>query len=301
MEKTHAMLPRRLPVWQDAVMAVDLTRPCPDDAHRLGLWLPEAEFVMTVQQTRRLFVYMGNWLRHRCAILSTLDGPARYAPPRPGWWRTLLARFPKSPNDRDGDKPGEKKRRKEKDEACDFFTELLGEPISVYAPIPNAFVWRGVTVSETLLETGQLEDYLPRLQEIGWELAEVGFRVELFELDRFHVPERLQNSDAFEQRRRELLAEVFGDGHHLFPSLPPANGLFSMPDIHRRAACLDALRRLLCHWPSHPSHFDTLVLRADEPSAHTLETFEHEAARFYCQQFYEWAGRAPSLPREPPS
>ena len=212
-----------------------------------------------------------------------------------------MARFPRSPNDHDGDKPAEKKRRKEKEEACDFFTELLGEPIEVYAQTPNAVLWRGLTVTLELLEAGQLDEYCPRLQEIGWELAEVGFRVELFELDRFHVPEPPRHPDRFEQRRRELLAEVFGDGHHLFPSLPPANGLFSMPDIHRRAACLDALRRLLCRWPSHPSHFDTLVLRADEPSAHTLETFEHEAARFYCQQFYEWAGRAPSLPREPPS
>lgn len=64
-EKTHALLPRRLAVWHEALAAVDHTQPCADDAHRLGLWLPEAELVMTVSHHRRLYIYLACHLQGR--------------------------------------------------------------------------------------------------------------------------------------------------------------------------------------------------------------------------------------------
>ena len=301
-EKKSPLLPPRLPQWQDALDRVDRSRPCADDADRLGLWLPEAEFVVAVSTNKRLYTYLSNWLRFRQAIIKSLLGTNRYVPPRPVHWRTLLSRFPKVGEVPRLDEKGSKKRRVQKEEAWEFFSELLNEKITMHADLPESIFWNGLEIPQDAFEGDSLhQHYVSRVHEVAWELSEIAFRVELYEMDRYLVPAPSQNEDSFEMQRRDILVRIFGDGHPVMPLVPPKpSGSLSATNIRTRAENLEALRTLMCRWPDHPPHFDTLKLDNPALPDSDLSTFERDATLHYCQRFYEWSGRAAVIPRTPP-
>lgn len=171
-----------------------------------------------------------------------------------------------------------------------------------HAPLPSFVDWQ-----HTLITLQDLESRTPResitkaIREIAWELSELAFRVELYELDRFMCPASRGELDVPENDRRKLLERVFPDCHFVLPLTPPRHhqGLFA-PDVRDRAWSLEGLRRLIIRWPSHPRAFDKIVFTPTSPDDELL-AFEREAAALYCQQFYEWLGRAPVVPRSPPA
>lgn len=288
---------------------INFSWPSPDDEHRLGLWVPEVEFIFTPSSGRRFFVYIHNWLRYRVHIFHLLSGISCFSPPRPGAWRTLLARFPSMPL---ADKPPPptqvKKRFLEKQHALEFFSTLLKQELTLDSEMPESVMWRGTTIpSQPIVDNiDAAQQYARQFREMAWELSEVGFRVELYALDRHLVPASPAHRDNEETVRRTLIATLVGEdtgdsqawrGGNILPNIAGARNGLRAPHPRDRAQSLEAFRRLILRWPNCPRYLSAYdALDSSTPDG-TLEKFEYEAAHHYCQRFYEWAGRAPAVPR----
>ena len=299
-EQLHPLLPRRIGVWQSALDRIDFSRPCADS--RLGLYVPEAEFLVSVQNLRRLYTYASNWLRVRSGILRLLTGIALFTPPRPESWRTLLGRFPLTAGYEQHRKEVDAPRHKRKLEACKLFTDLLGEDITLHTDMPESVVWEG-TVLPSAAFTEQGPSNLPPefslpLRQIAWELSELGFRFELYALDRHLVPEAGSTHEVAEHRRRALIHRIFAGTHFILPdrSLAGNAGIGAL-HVRDRASGLEALRLLICRWPGSPTRFRRLAPLSAQTPYNLLRDFEQDAANVYCQRFYEWSNRAPVVPR----
>ena len=314
-ERVHSLLPRKVHVWQTALERVDFSRPAPDDRGRLGLWLPEAEFLVTPSSPLRLYAYLSNWLNARSALYQLLARLERFVPPRANTWRNFLGRFPEqtseerqqsrrhavSASHKERSQNQRLKREQERGDMCKFFSTLLKQDVNWRVPLPDHITWAGLSITLDSLKQQTLPEAIAeRVREIAWEISEIAFRVELYELDRHLVPPEKSPSsplDFCEMVRRRRIAAVFADRQYLIPTPPHTQrqGFFS-PDVRDRAEGLESLRRLMVRWPRHPPMFDTLHISLDTPRD-TIQLFERDAAEFYVQQFYEMSGRAAVVPR----
>ena len=133
------------------------------------------------------------------------------------------------------------------------------------------------------------------LQQIAWEVTELAFRVEMYELDRRFVP---GDEEADVKARHALLDQIFpGSKHWLTPEFPPSAPGLGAKSLCDRVACLDALRQLLARWPGFPEALRDKPLVDDTAAATAAET---ELAVFYCRSALQQLGRAPVVPREFP-
>lgn len=320
----HALLPPRAPAWAMAMEQVDTTRP---RAPREDLWLPEAEFIVGPLKSWRLTAYVTNWLQARLPILSLLGECSRYESIPPRWWRTFLGRFPplseeelrakavrhaaskkrkrpngKRPNDpHPNDKRADDNAEDEDDreEAFRHFSRLLsrGQPVVIEShPLcPATVMWRGQTVSIVGHETSDPEVPAQVVQEIVWELSEVGFRVELAELDLALVPVRGAEDRA---QRDALLANIFpGDRLYTMPRLPPHDRNLAAAKMDNRRDAVEALRLFVCRWPQCPGVFRAKPVFIGAFKEDDSRVFERKLALYYCQTFFNTFGRAPCVPR----
>lgn len=128
-------------------------------------------------------------------------------------------------------------------------------------------------------------------QQITWEIAEIGFRMELRALDRHLVQDNV-DVDA-------LVAEVFCHRPLLPVELPTSLDSLAAPTIAGRGPALEALRKLLSRWPNAPKVVATTPL-ADTTDAVTVLEVERAMCQFYLQTFWDVAGRAATVPRQFP-
>lgn len=308
-------------MWQKALDEVDFSKASPDDQERLGLWLPEAETLVAVSNPTRLYVYLCNWLEHRTLLMSLLHNDNRYIPPRPPMWRIFLERFPpqenppysstsrshQAPHAVSSQNVSKSKKRLEKEEVCRQFSALLDREITLSRTPIDTITWRATPLEKKAFkgETVPQRLVMP-IREIAWELAEMGFRIDLYEADRRMVPS--PPSDIVGQAhkpaqddiifRRNLLSNVWADGHYLYPRLPPCPTLgLSAEKLCERASGLEGLRQVFVRWPGHPPSFDQVDVLSSLSTKDSLEQFEHAASTYYCQTFFELFGRAPAVPR----
>lgn len=130
-------------------------------------------------------------------------------------------------------------------------------------------------------------------RQIAWELAEVGFRFELAELDAYLVP---HTSTSSVQQRQQLLSRVFPSDRELIPkTVPAANEGLAATDMAVRARYLEALRAVVCRWPDVPEGLRICVPFTSMASHILVADKEKELALFYCKSFFHVSGRAPIL------
>ncbi|GJE98473.1 hypothetical protein PsYK624_147050 [Phanerochaete sordida] len=262
----HSLLPTRQAVWREALEGLDPSQPC---KARVGLWLPEPEFLVMPESKLRLLVYISNWVSIRMAVFHKLGRPSLYGPISPSAWRTVLSRFPpqteaekaasekrraeprpaasrgrkggshsgKAAKGKSGHVDQAQKRHQEKEAVCKYFTALLGfdhAPLALQAEPLAKLAWRGssFTISQADARAGELPMDSDLIREIAWELSEVAFRVELCELDRRVMPQHAVS--AFEDRNK-LLAQVFPGKHWSRPDLPPPPATLTANDIRARS------------------------------------------------------------------
>ncbi|PIL22934.1 hypothetical protein GSI_15630 [Ganoderma sinense ZZ0214-1] len=131
---------------------------------------------------------------------------------------------------------------------------------------------------------------------VMWEICELGFRYELYALD------RAIRSSALEKERVVLLGRIFpSDSLFSVVHLPPRDecGLFaSLP--HHRIPSLNALRDVLSQWPLFPQHVAARRPLQISDSVDTIHEVELALAGFYTQTFFDIAGRAPIIPHHCP-
>lgn len=294
----HARMPPAVPAWASALASVNFCRPV---KAQWGYWVPEAALVVLPDNVARLGGYVANWLQAKEPWLYILANRASDFKPLSGaMWRTYLQRFPKErpPITRTQESTRAQQKRKAQHQATredvlTLFTHAFpGVPFSKSndVPIPSKVHWHG-----SLMANNPPSSHL--CQQVAWELLEIGFRLELAELDRILAPRDSDNDEFNDSLRQRRVAAVFANGNHIRPSsLPTAHAGLAADNLRDRAPSLEALRRVLCRWPSCPADVVESIPLVDIHDVAKLAAMESRMVRYYVQEFYEASGRAASIP-----
>lgn len=153
--------------------------------------------------------------------------------------------------------------------------------------------WDGdVILTADNLEGGMigLQDHLVR--DIVWDLYEQNFRLELLALDKCVLP-RLAMSDEARSACEDMLTSIFPEGLLILHRLPMHDNGLGARDITKRKPFISAFYTFLAAWPGATSFkiFPSVLLADDN-----LHEAEEATSRFYCQTFFDYFGRAASIP-----
>ena len=181
----------------------------------------------------------------------------------------------------------------------DQFHAMLGfngNPLDVY--------WGGVLVGTAVnFVSGKLSLSHGTVREVAWDLFEHNWRLELLSIDRVLLP--CAAMTAVQRTEREgLVSEVLPRG--LFVMLTPSVKDEGLAARHweDQMEYVEAFQVLLSSWlvPGAEvlgqilaGHWDTSsnLFRSDRPM---VEKVERVAYHLYCQTFFNYMGRAPTIP-----
>lgn len=304
----HPLLPPPIPVWQTACSSVDVTTPAPTGLSVWRYMFPEARLVITSPTPRRQLRFICNWLRLRetwlFLVSSTTYTSETVHPLRNQEWREYLYTSSATQTTDDSKTSNialqRHERRNKKSVAHkravhDLFRKVFGRNV-MDCPVPSEWFGRSLDAFQTD-QTDLSDTYVVRtVQLVGWELHELEFRWELMQLEKTVVP--IADDELVDQHeRQQLVDDIFPTRCKLrLTGLPVDNAGLSAENAADRAPYVEALRILLCRWPSSPSSI------AECSPLTTMATSEMEQVEatlvlFYCQTFWSHAGRAPVLPR----
>ncbi|PSS28485.1 hypothetical protein PHLCEN_2v2966 [Hermanssonia centrifuga] len=294
----HALMPPSIPVWERALASVDLSTPSPSGDAVWKFWFPEPKLVISSEVAERQMRYLMNWLRVRTAWLyivthrSMQDGII--GPLKALEWREYLNSSNQSEQDILRVQTQESKHTRRKKDVSTIFQLVLGVKSVLEIPVPRE--WFGHSLQGAPAEEAALCH-----RQMIWELCEVAFRYELLQLDRYLVPidEPDYERHLSEHERRRLIASVFPNDFVMTALPTRIDGLAAL-DVSTRLPYLECLQKILSRWPGAPDDICSTRIRMYASSVPRVEWIEKQMAEFYCQTFYQVAGRAPILPRRFP-
>ncbi|TCD62263.1 hypothetical protein EIP91_007121 [Steccherinum ochraceum] len=286
----HEWMPPSLGPWQEALKSLADEPPRPPSAWRF--WIPEPALLLSPTNPERLQRYVENWVRIRAPWLYVqgqhhihLEGVALSGQQ----WRELL-NVSELNNSAVATASHSQARR------VDILTVLAGtceiEDLGRFLSSPP--MWFGTPFTHTCKQ---------QCQEVVWELFELGFRAELYQLDRFLRPPPTGALEAtnFEADRQRRIAAVFQDGNLLDShSLPPARIGLGALSVEDRVESLEALRLLMADWPDSKAVRQIGTMTSKHAEAE-LKVMESEVARFYVVTFFRCALRRPIVPHSFPT
>lgn len=177
----------------------------------------------------------------------------------------------------------------------------LGGPVDVY--------WKGVLVKtayDLRTQETDLAFHDGLIQEVVWDLYEHNFRLELLALDRCVIPRDGLN-EASILARDYLVSDCFPRREFIFADFPKKDVGLGAKNWEDRKEYVEAFRVLLSAWPGEAGrdlghmvagrHSRPNLFEAKETDVLNVE---HIAYPFYCQTFFDYFGRAPTLPHQLP-
>ena len=275
-------------MWADALAAVDtsperLVEQNKSILHFGHYALPDPALFVTPADDKKKVAYLLTWLRARPALLYRLQKQESTALSNQAW-RDFLEM---GRSDKVRDDTAAAARR-------DDIRKIMGgvlKTAGVSEASPNANLgpvyWRDEELPV---------DKLPRpsvLWEILWELYELNFRLELFNLD-----QRASTNPLDSVVRIHRLRSCFPDTSDFpFVKITYANIGLVANDWKERLPFILALVKVMSCWGgSQPTVFEYRLHRVEDFSQDRALELELEAARFYTQTFYNYFGRACLVP-----
>lgn len=176
-----------------------------------------------------------------------------------------------------------------------FDLNITTEPVDVY--------WDGDLIkTRAMLEEGKLSLALHTIRQVVWDLYELNFRLELLALDRSIFPRSKMTGEQVSVRET-LMLDIFPDGMLVLHRLPIKDEGLGAKDWLLRLQYVEAFRKFIVDWPSSPS--GTLIpisnlLASANDGEQCLLVAECMLFSFYCQTFFLYFGRAPSIPHHLP-
>lgn len=316
--------------WKSALREVDLSEEVPIQEAAWKYWVPNAGLVLGSQGLERQKRYASQWLKIRDAWYYLLrrhdEGQDQLQALRGPQWHDFLnvrdstgdgqsheashtaaqavaVPAPSQNVSKDGGdvasapepapqaKAGRSKKRNRNQERRHANTAVREILARCQLNLSTSAKWFGREIASL-----DSEEWRLTARQIGWELSEVGFRVELGELDRYLVPRQSADSAVDDDERRELLSRVFPSGRDLIPKAIPTTGegLAAKNNAHR-AVYLEALRQVVCRWPDVSDGLKFCAPFTAIASPVLFQEKEKEVAAFYCRSFFRASGRAPTL------
>lgn len=135
------------------------------------------------------------------------------------------------------------------------------------------------------------------IREILWELYQLNFYYELLSLDR-RACTNLTTSDNLQLiNRQTLISECFPVDPFMSTSLPSRNCGLAGHDVEERIPFVLALVRVMQSWKGDkPPVFELAAKSFHDISASHATELEEAATKYYCQQFFNYFGRAALVP-----
>ncbi|TFK61574.1 hypothetical protein BDN72DRAFT_863504 [Pluteus cervinus] len=295
-EPNCGFFPLPIKSWQTALSAV--VRPSHSNLKDVwGYMLPEPAGLVAIQNADRQRAMFQFWLKFRAAFIYQATSTRTGATPNSAtFWRKLLGQdFEKSSPQSAASGTKTSKLRdcvQEYIKKCVDNVNLLSTNSSQLAlrTMDNVnAVWLGKPFAD--LDHADLEQVL-------WELTELNFRFELVALDKWAVVPP-KESEAKPADRQSLVEACFWNvrrGSLFTVPLSSANKGLADHDWRKRSKYLLALKDLMKSWRGDkPASLLTPdKLRWGEVGVLELE---EDLAKFYTQSFFNYARRAPILPR----
>ena len=265
--RPHALLAEPIAVWAAALRGVDRSQPAPfgDDTWRL--WMPNPSTLVRASDATHTDMIV-HWLQLRgrwCSLLQ--QSPDLTGQTFRTWeWTDLLA-----VGLTDIATTGENTSR-----TLHRRLELQRKFLAMTANNSVDCPWSGAEIEGAVAK------------QISWEVAEMGFRLELCALDKHLCGNKASSA--------RLIDAVFANRSLTGDSLPCMPYGLAHPSAPARKDSLEALRQIVARWPKAP----TLVSQnrfTCTTSDDIQTTMEQTLAKFYVQSFWENAGRAATIPR----
>ena len=152
---------------------------------------------------------------------------------------------------------------------------------------------------------GAVQDMPSRIiQQITWELMELNWRYEILALDKALAPQKWATDDIANQRVEAILRVFHPDSSFTpvaaaFPTVQPSASAMTPSD---RLPALKALREVMWDWDcaSDAIRF-SLLLEPQTTECDEAAFLESHTMQLYCQTFYEYFHRPPTLPAQIPT
>lgn len=284
-------MPRATELWADALANVD--RRNPPSGKPWPFWIPHPSLLLHHKEGER---YVINWLRLREAWYYCLDRPSLMTPGNMTMttqhWHDYFhfAASARDPVDGAARTRSAMRRDDVKRIVTDVFS--FSEQQVQFDCSSQAVSWFGQQYTSISDKT---------YRQVLWELCEVGFWVELRQLDRCILKNEHQDvMDTMieEYERDDLLRAVFPYYSGLRPTLLPTAPIgLTAEDPRQQAPCLEALRQVVLRWKPVPAAIECAELLSAQSSAKYVLYMEREIAGFYVQRFFECSGCAAIIPR----
>ena len=248
---------------------------------------PDPGLLVTPATDEKKAKFLEAWLRAREALLMRVTNEASVAMSGQNW-RDFLATDLNATLEKKDTKAA-KRRQKILDmltPKSDLFPDVktrstTGEPIT----------WQGRKYIPGVLPADNI------VREILWELYELNFYYELLSLDR-RACVNLATSDNLQLiHRHALISKCFPVDPFQSTSLLARNYGLAGQDVEERLPFVLALVRVMQSWKGDkPPVFQLAARSFHEISASHATELEDAATKYYCQQFYNYFGRAALVP-----
>lgn len=247
------------------------------------------------------------WLATRAKwmewLIDNQDDVKRY--PRPQVWRDtltdvagkmgLMSLLGKSgPESVSNSRPQAKRRKLSNDDKPPLDLSQINGPIDI--------CWNGEDLVSAAVLSSQLYEVPDRIaREVVWDLYEHNFRLELLALDRCAVP-RGSMSQLEGLQRDDRVRQCFPNDSLVNLDVPVEDRGLGASDWGHRMQWIEALRRVMSAWPHCPEALKTTsavnsvgtgFITGDKKMVSDVERMAYP---FYCQTFFNYFGRAPSVP-----
>lgn len=284
--------PFSIPAWSAGLQAVDqspsrLVEVSKSSKHFGHYAFPDPGLFVSPASDTKKAKFIESWLRIREGWLMRLATETSLAMSAQNW-RDLLAIDLSAIHEKNDTKAA--KRRKQilalLTPKSEHFPEIKtrstsGEPV----------IWQGNKYPPGCLPADHI------VRGVLWELYCLNFAYEFLSLDR-RTCSNLDNSDDLQLMERQvMISGCFTVDPFLSISLPDRNcGLFA-DDIEERLPFILRFVRVMQSWKGDkPPIFDLAAQSYQEiPRSQAIE-FEEAATKYYCQQFFNYFGRAALVP-----
>jgi hypothetical protein len=229
--------------------------------------------------------YIESWLRVRDIWFMRVTKEPSLAMSNQAW-RTFLA------IDFDAPKNGETKAGRRRQESL----HLLMPKSDMYPEVTmrsslGPVVWQGKEYNPGVLPSDDV------VRQILWELSEVNFIHELVSLDR-RASADLDISNTAQLLERQLkIARCFPPSSFRHVPIPSANLGLAADAFEQRFGFIIALILVMESWRGDkPAAFKIPVDKFRDYTQQAAMHVEKVVARYYCQQFFNYFGRAAQIP-----
>jgi hypothetical protein len=281
---TCSYAPFSIPAWSAALQAVDQS-----PSHFIGTSQASGHFtfpdpgIFANQATAAK--YLRSWLQIREAWLMRMEMEPSLAMSNQTW-RTFLAMDANAP-----EKEGTKAARRRQESFKLLMPKSETYPELKLRSSTGSLVWQGKEHPAGKLPPDDV------VRQILWELYELNFAHELLSLDRRACADlNLSNAEQLLERQIKI-SRCFHVGSFRHISIPLENHGLASDVLGSRYQYIKALLLVMKSWKGEKP---LLITASDEQlrefNRPTVQHAEKVVAKYYCQQFFNYFGRAAQIP-----